>query len=206
LDPTEGIDFPEVGAPPTPALEASRANAVDSVLGGGVATVVGGGLLVASIYQLFGPASLFLGLGGVVLGGGGLIRISMAAKHLLRFGSRESVVTLGAVGALGAVAAVWPIMATVRLFGVWSAPMWFRQTYPVVLLGLIILVLYMVLRILARWALPRDGGEFLLAHGDRHVWLMREGLGDSASVGRPGPTGPGGFGRVRADSRLPPPL
>ena len=137
-----------------PALEESREQAVDAVATGGLTAVVSAGFLTAAIYGLMGPYSDLIGIGACILGGAGLLRVSKAAKHLLRFGSPSGVVGLVTAGLLGTVVLLWPVLLGLRWFGVWSAPMWLRKTYPIVLMGLAVAVLFLTLRALLRWAIP----------------------------------------------------
>jgi len=157
LEMSSGERPPEGSA--IPALKASRKEAVDAVATGGLTAVVSVGFLTAAIYGLMGPYSDVVGVGACFVGGAGLIRVSRAAKHLLRFGSPSGVVGLGAAGLLGSVIFAWPVLIGLRALGLWSAPMWVRKTYPVVLLSLAVVVLFLTLRVVLRWAIATDDSE-----------------------------------------------
>ncbi len=145
--------------PAIPALEVSRKEAVDAVATGGLTAIVGVGFLTAAIYGLMSPYSDLVGVGACLVGGAGLIRVSRATKHFLRFGSPSGVVGLGTAGLLGTVIFGWPVLIGLRALGVWSAPMWVRKTYPVVLLSLAVVVLFLTLRVVLRWAIADDDSD-----------------------------------------------
>jgi hypothetical protein len=88
----------------------SRSDAVNSVVRGGATFVLGVGGLIAATSGVLGSASLWAGLGAVVLGGAGLIRLGRAARHVVRFGSRRAALTFRAAGTLGVVAVAWPLL------------------------------------------------------------------------------------------------
>lgn len=153
-DPTSAL--PATNKTTAPAVEASREEAVDAVATGGLTAVVSAGFLTAAIYGLMGPYSDLVGIGACVLGGAGLLRVSKAARHLHRFGSPSGVVGLLTAGLLGTVVLGWPILIGLRMLGVWNAPMWIRKTYPLVLISLAVVVLFLTLRAILRWAIPQD--------------------------------------------------
>lgn len=93
----------DADAPEPSSLRFSRAMAVHRVFRGGIATAVGAVLTGVGI--LGGAASgapFALSMAGFALGGLGLVEMSRAASHFLKYGSRGAQVAFLATAGLGA--------------------------------------------------------------------------------------------------------
>ena len=90
---------PEVGDRPT-SVELSRDIAVQRIFQGGALVSVGAVLAGATMSGL-GIDSISLSMAAMGLGGLGLVQLGRAAKHLLKYGSRASVMGFVAAGGLG---------------------------------------------------------------------------------------------------------
>jgi hypothetical protein len=132
----------------------SRERSVSAIIHGSAAAAAGFGAVIASAHGLFGQSSPYVALAASLIGGGGLLYVGRAARHLLRFGSRRSAIGFGSAAALGTLAVLWPFEILLARLGVGLPPMWFRQLSGIGFLGLALVTLFFVLRTIARMVMP----------------------------------------------------
>ncbi len=156
-EPPEGRDRPS-------SVELSREIAVQRIFLGG-ASVVAGAVLFAVENGLPGLSTSFsMQMAAMGLGGLGLVQLGRAAKHLLKYGSRASVIGFVAAAGLGlstvSIAVIQWIGMTL-LPGPNPALAWAVHWLSWGFYGFGIVMLLVVLRALILWAvdssvLPRD--------------------------------------------------
>ncbi len=150
-------ELSEEGNRPT-SVELSREMAVQRIFLGG-ASVVAGAVLFAVENGLPGLSTSFsMQMAAMGLGGLGLVQLGRAAKHLLKYGSKASVIGFVAAAGLGlstvSIAVIqwvgmtlWPNPALA-----WAVHWWSWGFY-----GFGIVMLLLVLRGLMRWAVGSLG-------------------------------------------------
>ena len=150
-EPPEGRDRPS-------SVELSREIAVQRIFLGG-ASVVAGAVLFAVENGLPGLSTSFsMQMAAMGLGGLGLVQLGRAAKHLLKYGSRASVIGFVAAAGLGLSTVS---IAVIQWIGMtlWPNPAlaWAVHWLSWGFYGFGIVMLLVVLHALLRWAVGSVG-------------------------------------------------
>lgn len=150
-------ELSEEGDRPT-SVELSRKIAVQRIFQGG-ASVVAGAVLLAVENGLPGLSTSFsMQMAAMGLGGLGLVQLGRAAKHLLKYGSRASVIGFVAAAGLGLSTAS---IAVIQWIGMTLLPnpalAWAVHWLARGFYGFGIVMLLVVLRALILWAVDSSG-------------------------------------------------
>ena len=137
------------------SVEASRSEAVSSVVSGINLLLGGGALIGVALVGILGPVGGEVAFLGSLVAGTGLFKVGRAALHLFRFGRKLPAATLAAAAALGALVAAWPVLMVLQGLGVALWPSWFRQLFG----GTVLTLCYATVILALTSILFRDRGD-----------------------------------------------
>jgi len=139
------------------SIESSRQLAVQRVFRGGIALSLAIGLMMAMEASLFDTIPMIYA--ALVLGGLGAVQMGRAREHLIRFGSKTSLVGFTALAGSGVSLAVGVTLNFLRnIMGV-PVPQWLLNGLSVSANGLAVVVVLVVLKTIALWVLGSFGAS-----------------------------------------------
>ncbi len=139
------------------SIEHSRQLAVQRVFRGGIALSLGLGLVIAIEAALLPRIPMLYA--AMVLGGLGAVQMGRATKHLIRFGSKTSLVGFTAIAGSGVSFAVGVTLNFLRnVMGV-PVPQWLLNALGISAYGLTVVVVLVVLKAIASWILGSFGAS-----------------------------------------------
>ncbi len=139
------------------SIESSRQLAVQRVFRGGIALSLALGLMIATEASLFGRIPMIYA--AMVLGGLGAVQMGRAREHLIRFGSKTSLLGFTALAGSGVSFAVGVTLNFSRnMMGV-PVPQWLLNGLSVSANGLAVVVVLVALKTIASWVLGSFGAS-----------------------------------------------
>ncbi len=139
------------------SIESSRQLAVQRVFQGGIAASVALGLMMAIGASLIDRVPMIYA--ALVLGGLGAVQMGRASEHLIRFGSKTSLVGFTALAGSGVSLAVGVALNFSRnVMGV-PVPQWLLNGIGVFAYGLALVVMFVVLKTIGSWVLGSLGAS-----------------------------------------------